>query len=273
MTKLLKTDAERAWKKIDRLPIRCITKNDKLAFLKRFFTWIEQQYQYRYNEIFLLHEFRDYEIRRQKKKDPIVEFDAFKELYRSCDSDYYRLLFLTMFLYGFRIGEQLALTVDSFDFEAKTLEIYRAVTIKGKNGLEFVTPKTAAGQRVQPVPDSFARLVREHIARYHLKEKEFIFFRYRTHQTRENHALPVHENTCRRAMEKYCRKYNPDFHPHMLRTSICTHLREKGVPIEEISKFLGHEDPAVTEQYYSKISQNKKEAINDVIDEFMKEIV
>lgn len=230
-------------------------------------------YQYRYNEIFLLHEFRDYEIRRQKKKDPIVEFGSFKELYRSCDSDYYRLMFLTMFLYGFRIGEQLALTVDSFDFKENTLEIYRAVTIKGKHGLELVTPKTTAGQRIQSMPVLYAELVKAHIVRYHLKPKDFIFFRYRTHLSPEDHQLPVHENTCRRAMEDYCRKYNPDFHPHMLRTSICTHLREKGVPLEEISKFLGHEDPAVTEQYYSKISKNKKEVLDHVMDDFIKEIL
>jgi len=219
-----------------------------------------------------MHEFRDYTIKRQKKKSLVVEFNQFQELYRMCDSDYYRLMFLTMFLYGLRIGEQLGLMVNSFDFEDNTIEIYHAVTIKGKNKFELVTPKTAAGKRILNMPKSYALMVQEHIKKNKLKNNDFIFFKYKTMQSKENHRMPVHENTCRRTMEKYCQDYNKDFHPHMLRTSICTHLREKGVPLEEISKFLGHEDPEITDQYYLKTSNAKKEVINTVLEEFIAKI-
>ena len=59
----------------------------------------------------------------------------------------------------------------------------------------------------------------------------------------------------------------------MLRTSICTHLREKGVPIEEISHYLGHNDIKVTEEYYSKVSFQKEESLNTAIDDILKKIL
>lgn len=39
-----------------------------------------------------------------------------------------------MFIFGFRISEQLGLKVDSIDFVDNTVEIYDAVTIKCKKG-------------------------------------------------------------------------------------------------------------------------------------------
>ena len=42
---------------------------------------------------------------------------------------------------------------------------------------------------------------------------------------------------------------------------------------DEISKYLGHQETAITEQYNLKTSINKEKQINDVIEDFMKEIV
>ena len=270
VTKLIWEDAQTMRKKIEKEKIRCKSKNRRLNFMIRFFTWVEKYYKYRYDAVFLLMPFRDYEIRRQKKKRKIVEFSEFLQIFSACDDDYYRLALLTLFIFGYRISELLALTADSFDFEEKTVEVYQAVSFKGGKGkkcFDLVSPKTAAGERIQPMPTAYAELIRQHIDVHHLKKKDFIFFRD------GDPKMPIHENTFRRECDRYCVRFNADFHPHMLRTSICTHLREKGVPLEEISKYLGHENSSVTEQYYSKVSDNKKEVLNDVIDQFIRKIL
>lgn len=269
ITKLVKTDAEKLRMKINKEKITYKTKNKRLNFILRFFIWIEKNYHYRYDEIFLLEHFRDYEIRRQKKKAKIVEFDDFIKIYQSCNDDYYKLALLTMFIFGYRLGEQLALKVDSIDFEDNTIEIYQSVNFKGGKGkFTLTTPKTPSGERIQNMPIIYSRLIKKHIERYKLKANDFIFFR-----DLENKNIPIHENTFRRKCEAYCRTFNPDFHPHMLRTSIVTHLREKGVPLEEVSKYIGHKDVQVTEFYYSKKSINKQKLINEAIDEIMQKIV
>lgn len=118
------------------------------------------------------------------------------------------------------------------------------------------------------MPTIYSTLIKEHIKRFKLKKKDFIFFR-----SEKEKNIPMHENTFRRNLETYCKAYNKEFHPHMLRASIVTHLKEKGVSLDEISKYLGHQETAITEQYYLKTSINKEKQINDVIEDFMKEIV
>src|SRR5204862_192025 len=43
-----------------------------------------------------------------------------------------------------------------------------------------------------------------------------------------------------------------DFTPHCLRDTFAVSLLEKGVPLEEVSKLLGHESIKTTEKSYAK---------------------
>ncbi|MGB0870936.1 MAG: tyrosine-type recombinase/integrase [Flavobacteriales bacterium] len=47
-----------------------------------------------------------------------------------------------------------------------------------------------------------------------------------------------------------------DLHPHLLRHSIATHLLDKGMDIEDISRFLGHSSLDSTERYTHILNQN-----------------
>lgn len=44
----------------------------------------------------------------------------------------------------------------------------------------------------------------------------------------------------------------PDGHPHQLRDTFAVNLLQKGVPLEEVSKLLGHESIKTTEKFYAK---------------------
>lgn len=274
VNKLLKCHAEKLRKTIDKENITCASKNNKLNFMKRFFIWIDDNYNFKYNAILVLHKFKDYNIKRTPLRKKIVEFDEFIEIYKNCDSSYYKLALLIMFLYGLRLGEQLALQVNSFDFESKTFETYQTTNFKTGNGSFILeAPKTRASERHHLMSDELICLIKSHIKNNNLKENDFIFFRYTTTKSIENHKIPVHENTFRRECERYCKKYNKDFHPHMLRTSAVTYLREKGVPLEDISSLVGHKETSVTDIYYSKTSLNKEKLINVVIKEKLKKVI
>ena len=271
MDHLNEADAERARKKIDKEKIKCSTKNEKLAFLKRFFKFVESHYHFRYDSIFLIDEFRDYSIKRQVPKEKIVEFNEFIALYQSCTSSYFRLVLLTFFLFGLRISELLGLMPNCFDFEKNTMEIYHQVYFEGSS-FRLICPKTPSSKRINSIPELYAQLVKEHIQKYHLKKDDFIFFHYQTSKQKEQHNKPAYPTSFRRDLERHCRKYNPDFHPHMLRSSIVTHLKEKGISLEEISQYIGHSDTDVTKTYYLKESKEKEKSINEVIEEMLKEI-
>lgn len=66
-------------------------------------------------------------------------------------------------------------------------------------------------------------------------------------------------------IKKYCEPaLNKKIHPHMLRHSKATYLLKEGVPLEEISKQLGHADLR-TSMIYAKVSMKKvKESMKNI---------
>lgn len=88
------------------------------------------------------------------------EFDNFLEAVS--DKPVSKYAFLTLYWTGVRIGELLALTVDDFDYEEKTLNINKSYQrIKGK---DIITePKTEKGKRVIALPEFLVEELKEYI--------------------------------------------------------------------------------------------------------------
>jgi integrase/recombinase XerD len=57
----------------------------------------------------------------------------------------------------------------------------------------------------------------------------------------------------------------PDGHPHQLRDTFAVALLEKGVPLEEVSKLLGHESIKTTEKYYAKWVKARQDRLDDLV--------
>ena len=55
----------------------------------------------------------------------------------------------------------------------------------------------------------------------------------------------------------------PEGHPHQLRDTFAVDLLEKGVPIEEVSKALGHDSIKTTEKYYAKWVKGRQDRLDD----------
>jgi integrase/recombinase XerD len=57
----------------------------------------------------------------------------------------------------------------------------------------------------------------------------------------------------------------PDGHPHMLRDTFACRLLEKGVPLEEVSKLLGHTSIRTTERHYAPWVQPRQKRLDDLV--------
>ncbi|WP_348266518.1 site-specific integrase [Edaphobacter sp. DSM 109919] len=57
----------------------------------------------------------------------------------------------------------------------------------------------------------------------------------------------------------------PEGHPHQLRDTFAVGLLEKGVPLEEVSKLLGHESIKTTERYYAKWVKERQDRLDALV--------
>jgi integrase/recombinase XerD len=57
----------------------------------------------------------------------------------------------------------------------------------------------------------------------------------------------------------------PDGHPHMLRDTFAVRLLEKGVPMEEVSKALGHGSIKTTEKFYNPWIKTRQERLDGLV--------
>jgi integrase len=88
------------------------------------------------------------------------EFEAFLDSVK--DKPVTAMAFKTLFWTGIRIGELLALTLEDFDEEEKTLRINKSYQrIKGR---DIITePKTEKGKRIITLPDFFVENMKEYV--------------------------------------------------------------------------------------------------------------
>ena len=54
-------------------------------------------------------------------------------------------------------------------------------------------------------------------------------------------------------------------HPHQLRDTFAVRLLEKGLPLEEVSKLLGHESIKTTERYYAKWVKARQDRLDTLV--------
>jgi integrase/recombinase XerD len=57
----------------------------------------------------------------------------------------------------------------------------------------------------------------------------------------------------------------PDGHPHQLRDTFAVSFLDKGMPLEEVSKMLGHESIKTTERYYAKWVKSRQDRLDALV--------
>lgn len=156
-----------------------------------------------------------------------------------------------------RSGELLALTLNDFDFEAKTVSISKNFTrLNGKDLI--LTPKTPKSKRTITLPDFICDMVQDYVTHlYDYKPKERLF--------------PVTKSYLDHEMRRGCQKSGvKKIRVHDIRHSHASLLIEQGFPPLLISERLGHEKIQTTLQTYSHLYPNKHSQVADKLQELYK---
>jgi len=195
-----------------------------------------------------------------------------------------KLMASLMYGTGMRVMECTRLRVQDIDFD------YRQITVREAKGNK---------QRVVPLPEKLAPLIRDHLTQVKALHDEdlsagfgevllpaalarklgsaaesftwqYVFpatrlaFDYRTGKTRRHH---IHETGLQKAIRKAAKNANftKRVTSHTLRHSFATHLLESGKDIRLIQELLGHADISTT-MIYTHVIKKGGLAVNSPFD-------
>lgn len=169
---------------------------------------------------------------------------------------------------GLRRGEALALTWDDVNFEAGTIRVGGTVKRRAREGLYVDTTKTKTSTRTAEMPATTAEALRQHKVRQ-AKERlqagdkwqdgNYVF----THPlgglldpsnlTQQYHRITEAAGLGKRRL-------------HGLRHTSAALMLAQGVPLEVVSKALGHAGYAITADIYGHIGQEAQRKAADAMD-------
>ena len=176
-----------------------------------------------------------------------------------------RLLVLLGINTGARIGELLALTYD--DLKNGQMNINKAITeidgIHGKDDVarvEVLDTKTSTSIRSIPLNDDLIEAIAYH-RNWHVKEMVRLGYRSDYVFTTTTGNI-YYKSNVRTAFRRLCRSIGvaPDKGFHSFRRTFGSKLANNGVPIQTVSKLMGHKNIGVTAKYYINVPSNEKKA-------------
>lgn len=200
---------------------------------------------------------------RQKVIGKYLESD---ELHAVIDSmsDYaeYQLLTRFLVLSGCRIGEALALTVKDVDLPSQSVTIDKTYSLTTR---KVQSTKTEMSERVIHMRPELLSLIKSIL----LRQKQICF----AFGVRSSLLFPWRDggHMHYEAYSKYFREHVTKIHGaplpvHSLRHTYTSLMAEAGVPIETISRQLGHADSSITKQIYMHVTDKVREQDNRRLD-------
>jgi integrase len=191
---------------------------------------------------------------REKIANKFLEKSELHALVKAMDNERWKLLTEFLALSGLRVGEAIALTDDAVESE------YIHVTETYSEQLALLGPaKTATSIRdvyIQPELAGVIRKIRVYMKkqrmRYGYEEPGYFFvsqYGKRIGYAAYNHYL---KDTAKLIVP------DKDVSPHTLRHTMTSLFAEAGIPLDVISRRLGHENSDITKRIYLHITETRK---------------
>lgn len=187
----------------------------------------------------------------KKKEMNFLTEQEFNSFIKQENNEIYKLFFTILFYTGLRLGELWCLKWEDVNFKNREIAINKAYN--PRNG-EILSPKTNKSNRniivVSTVLECLNRLKK-------LSDDEYIFG-----------TKKITGSTLRRKCDKNYKFINETkkLRIHDFRHSFATMCINKGVPIEILSQYLGHENISTTLDIYGHLYPNSQEKLIKILE-------
>jgi integrase/recombinase XerD len=153
------------------------------------------------------------------------------------------LLIKTLFQTGARVSEFVNIRVEDFFLE---------------EGMILITKAKGGKSRYVPILPELAQEIRTHLGD---RATGYIFETNRNMRYSTRRIQQIVKEIAEKA------KIKKRVYPHLLRHSVATSLLERGMPIEQIQKFLGHAKLETTQVYAESTTEMIRESYQRALSE------
>ncbi len=231
------------------------TTNERITRLKALFRWgYENDYIKDIRWLDKLKKFKDDE-KLQKLEEKYLESEELSLLLQNISVDKWRLLAELTALSGLRIGEAIAL--DNADVDIKKRVITVSKTYDAVN--QIVTdPKTITSNREVYMQDELLELCRR-ISLYMKKDHLLKGYQSSLFISDSNGSYISYYAYNKCLSETAQRLFGKKVTSHFMRHTHVALMAEQGVPLDVISRRLGHANSRITQEIYFHVTKKLKE--------------
>ena len=182
--------------------------------------------------------------RVRRRPNDRLRTDEAEALLAACLTEQEKILIWLLRWTGLRVGEALALTADDLDLERRVIRVRAS--------------KTDAGLRTVPIVDELGVVllwIDQLRARKDWRAEMPLLATRGGTPWKEQYAWRLVKRVARRAERRLTGEgpLQSAVTPHTLRRTYASDLINRGVPLEHVSKMLGHSDVRVTQQAYAEL--------------------
>ena len=204
----------------------------------------------------------------EKEVFSLAEVKQFIKLLDELPDDmiYRRVTLKFMVLTGVRTAELHGLRWSDFDFEKKLVHIRRNRLSTDGFGIYEKEPKSKTSKRDIPLPAELIGDLKKYMDWFRLADDEFDSkldeYYFAVNLFREPEGI----SSTGQWLAKFEKKHGLKMvSPHGLRHTYCSILLAQNVPIQTVSKYLGHSDSTITLEVYSHFIPDTQERVTDAL--------
>jgi integrase len=238
--------------------------NEKLIRLKALIRWGYHNEFLSNNEIAFLDKIEPFPdvSHREKIQDKFLESEELKTLLHEMKIPAWRGITEFLALSGLRFGEMAALDLKDVDMESRLIHVTKTFDA---NHRIVTSPKTFTSTRDVYIQDEIIPVVKA-LRQVMLQQKLIYGYDMPKIFLCDPKGDYLHYDAYRKYLkENAMRSIGRKITPHVLRHTHTSLFAEQGVPLDVISRRLGHEDSKVTRDVYFHVTKRLKERDNEMV--------
>lgn len=174
----------------------------------------------------------------------------------------YKIALKLMLLTGVRSGELHGLRWEDIDFEKKVVHVRRNRLYNKEVGIYEKSPKTRTSVRDIPLTDDLIKDLLEYADWFREADNDFDNRKDMYYIVSGVDREPLYPQTTSNWLKKFEEKNGfKKVTCHGLRHTYCSLLLSQNVPIQTVSKYMGHSDSTVTLKVYSHFIPDTQEKV------------